>query len=74
VTGREARWSASRRPGDARRWDGTVTLVPETAEVDLAAGDVGVQRGSQHAWSNRGDAPAAVALTSHAGAYRAGAR
>jgi hypothetical protein len=37
-------------------------------------GHVVVQRGSRHAWSNRGDAPAVVALTSHAGAYGAGAR
>jgi quercetin dioxygenase-like cupin family protein len=53
---------------------GTVTLVLDTAELDLAAGDVVVQRGSRHAWSNRGDAPAVVALTAHAGAYGAGAR
>ena len=54
--------------------DGTVTLVLDTAEVDLASGDVVVQRGSRHAWSNRGDRPATVALTTHAGAYGAGAR
>ncbi len=54
--------------------DGTVTLVLDTAEVDLAAGDVVVQRGSRHAWSNPGDEPAMVALTSHAGAYGAGVR
>ena len=45
-----------------------------TAEVDLAAGDVVVRCGSRHAWSNRGDAPAVVALTAQAGAYGAGAR
>jgi quercetin dioxygenase-like cupin family protein len=54
--------------------DGTVNLVLDTAELDLAAGDVVVQRGSRHAWSNRGDAPGFVALTAHAGAYGAGAR
>ena len=54
--------------------DGTVILVLDTAELDLAAGDVVVQRGSRHAWSNRGDAPGFVALTAHAGAYGAGAR
>ena len=47
-----------------------MTLVLDTAELDLAAGDVVVQRGSRHAWSNRGDAPGVVALT----AYGAGAR
>jgi hypothetical protein len=48
--------------------DGTVTLVLDTAEVDLSAGDVAVQRGGRHAGSNRGDQPATVALTAHAGA------
>jgi hypothetical protein len=48
--------------------DGAVTLVLDTAELDLVAGDVVVQRGTRHAWSNRGSAPAVVALTSHAGA------
>ena len=66
----EGRFGASSRSCG----DGTVTLVLDTAEVDLAASDVVVQRGSRHAWSNRGDAPAVVALTAHAGAYGAGAR
>jgi mannose-6-phosphate isomerase-like protein (cupin superfamily) len=54
--------------------DGTVILVLDTAELDLAAGDVVVQRGSRHAWSNCGDAPGVVALTAHARACGAGAR
>lgn len=53
---------------------GTVTLMLDTAELDLAAGDVVVQRGSRHAWGNRGGDPAVVALSSHTGAYGAGAR
>ena len=37
------------------------TLVDED-EVHLKAGDVVVQRGTNHAWSNRSDKPAAVAF------------
>ena len=33
--------------------EGEVTLVLDTAEVQLAAGDTVVQRGTNHAWSNR---------------------
>ena len=33
---------------------GRVTLVLDDSEVDLAAGDVVIQRGTNHAWSNRG--------------------
>ena len=54
--------------------DGTVTVVLDRAEVDLTAGDVVVRRGRRPAWSNRGDGPAVVALTSTAGAYGPGAR
>ena len=54
--------------------DGTVILVLDTAELDLAAGDVVVQRGSRHAWSNCGGAQGVVAPTAHAGGCGAGAR
>ena len=54
--------------------DGTVILVLDTAELDLAAGAVVGQRGSRHGWSNCGEAPGVVALTAPAGAYGAGAR
>ena len=33
--------------------EGEITLVLDTAEVQLAAGDTVVQRGTNHAWSNR---------------------
>lgn len=33
--------------------DGEITLVVDTGEVTLKAGDVVVQRGANHAWSNR---------------------
>jgi quercetin dioxygenase-like cupin family protein len=40
--------------------DGEITLVLEAGEVTLRAGDVVVQRGTDHAWANRGDVPARV--------------
>jgi uncharacterized cupin superfamily protein len=47
--------------------DGEVTLVLDTQEVDLKAGDVVVLRGGNHAWSNRSRTMASVALVSHDG-------
>ncbi len=37
--------------------DGDVTLELDDGEVDLHPGDVVVQRATNHAWRNRGDAP-----------------
>ena len=45
--------------------DGEITLVLDTEEVDLKAGDTVVQRGTNHAWSNRSDRPCVVAFSSH---------
>jgi hypothetical protein len=45
--------------------DGEITLVLDTAEVDLRAGDTVVQRGTNHAWSNRSDRPCVIAFSSH---------
>jgi uncharacterized cupin superfamily protein len=45
--------------------EGEVTLVLDTEEVMLKAGDTVVQRGTNHAWSNRSDAPCRVAFSSH---------
>jgi hypothetical protein len=44
---------------------GEITLVLDTAEVHLAAGDTVVQRGTNHAWSNRSDRPCVIAFSSH---------
>ena len=44
---------------------GEITLVLDTAEVSLAAGDTVVQRGTNHAWSNRTNEPCVVAISSH---------
>src|SRR5215475_14769437 len=45
--------------------EGEVTLVLDTEEVALAAGDTVVQRGTNHAWSNRSDRPCRIAISSH---------
>ena len=45
--------------------EGEITLVLDTAEVQLAAGDTVVQRGTNHAWSNRSDRPCVIAISSH---------
>jgi mannose-6-phosphate isomerase-like protein (cupin superfamily) len=45
--------------------DGEVTLVLDTEEVALKAGDTVVQRGTNHAWSNRSDQPCRIAISSH---------
>lgn len=47
--------------------DGEVVLVLDTQEVPLKAGDIVVQRGTHHAWSNRSSRPAVVAIASHDG-------
>src|SRR5262249_31505435 len=45
--------------------EGEITLVLDTNEVHLTAGDTVVQRGTNHAWSNRSDRPSVVAISSH---------
>jgi mannose-6-phosphate isomerase-like protein (cupin superfamily) len=42
--------------------EGEITLVLDDSEVTLRAGDVVVQRGTDHAWANRGDAVCKVAF------------
>ena len=42
--------------------EGEITLVLDDSEVTLHAGDVVVQRGTDHAWANRGDTVARVAF------------
>lgn len=41
--------------------EGEVYAVLEAAETRLRAGDVFIQRGTNHAWSNRSDAPCRMA-------------
>ncbi|HEX9685531.1 MAG TPA: cupin domain-containing protein [Burkholderiales bacterium] len=47
--------------------DGEIVLVLDTQEVRLKAGDIIIQRGTNHAWSNRSTKPAVVAIASHDG-------
>jgi uncharacterized cupin superfamily protein len=45
--------------------EGEIVLVLDTQEVPLKAGDIVVQRGTNHAWSNRSGSPAVLAIASH---------
>jgi hypothetical protein len=45
--------------------EGEITLVLDTAEVDLKAGDTVVQRGTNHAWSNRSNRMCRIAFSCH---------
>ena len=49
--------------------EGEITLVLDTEEVHLKAGDTVVQRGTNHAWSNRSDRSCIIAFSSHDAAY-----
>ena len=45
--------------------EGEITLILDTEEVSLKAGDTVVQRGTNHAWSNRSGKPCVIAFSSH---------
>jgi uncharacterized cupin superfamily protein len=45
--------------------EGEITLVLDTGEVHLEAGDTVVQRGTNHAWSNRSGNSCVIAFSSH---------
>ena len=49
--------------------EGEITLVLDTEEVHLKAGDTVVQRGTNHAWSNRSNQPCVIAFSSHDATY-----
>lgn len=49
--------------------DGEVTLVLDDSEVIARAGDIVIQRGTDHAWANRSDAVARVAFVLVDAAY-----
>jgi quercetin dioxygenase-like cupin family protein len=49
--------------------EGEITLVLDDSEVTLRAGDVVVQRGTDHAWANRGDTVAKVVFVLVDGAF-----
>jgi hypothetical protein len=41
---------------------GSVTLLLDEDDVELSAGDVVIQRGTNHTWENRGDEPCVMAV------------
>ena len=45
--------------------EGEAVLVLDTQEVALSAGDIVIQRGTRHAWSNRSGRNAVIAIASH---------
>jgi uncharacterized cupin superfamily protein len=49
--------------------EGEIVLVLDKQEVTLKQGDFAVQRGTNHAWSNRSGRPAVVAIASHDGKW-----
>ncbi|MBX3195689.1 MAG: cupin domain-containing protein [Microbacteriaceae bacterium] len=50
--------------------EGEITLILDDGEVTARAGDIVVQRGTDHAWANRGDAIARVAFVLVGGAFQ----
>jgi mannose-6-phosphate isomerase-like protein (cupin superfamily) len=49
--------------------EGEIVLVLDTQEVRLKTGEIVIQRGTNHAWSNRSSNPAVVAIASHDGVF-----
>ena len=49
--------------------EGEITLVLDASEVTLGAGDIVVQRGTDHAWANRGTTTAKVVFVLVDGAF-----
>lgn len=49
--------------------EGEITLVLDTQEVHLKAGDTVVQRGTNHAFSNRSNRRCVIAISSHDATY-----
>lgn len=45
--------------------EGQITLVLDTEEVNLEAGDIVVQRGTNHAWSNRSPQACTIVFSAH---------
>nr|WP_243752334.1 cupin domain-containing protein [Leucobacter weissii] len=51
--------------------EGRITLILDDSEVTAEAGDIVVQRGTDHAWANRGDSIARVAFVLVDGEFQA---
>ena len=41
---------------------GSITMLLDDEDVELSAGDVVIQNGTNHAWANRGHAPCLMAF------------
>jgi quercetin dioxygenase-like cupin family protein len=41
---------------------GSITMLLDDDDVELSAGDVVIQNGTNHAWANRGHAPCLMAF------------
>ncbi len=52
--------------------EGEITLILDDSEVTLRPGDIVVQRGTDHAWANRGDTPARVVFVLVDGEFDSG--
>ena len=48
---------------------GEITMVLDDRDVELKAGDIVIQCGTNHAWSNRSNAPCVVAFILIDGAF-----
>ncbi len=46
-------------------FEGEITLILDKEEVHLKAGDTVIQRGTNHAWSNRSDKPCTIIFCQH---------
>lgn len=51
---------------------GEITMLLDDSKVHLKAGDVVIQRGTNHAWSNRSNEPCVVAFVLLAGRFEPG--
>jgi mannose-6-phosphate isomerase-like protein (cupin superfamily) len=49
--------------------EGEIVLILDDSEIELKAGDIVVQRGTDHAWANRSDRIARVAFVLVGGAF-----
>jgi hypothetical protein len=52
--------------------DGEVTLIVDEGETTVRAGDIVIQRGTNHAWSNRSGRPCRIAFVLIDGAFAEG--
>lgn len=62
VDGRQSRWHRTETVDYGIMISGELVLMLEDREVVLRPGDVVVQRGTNHAWANRGDEVARIAF------------